>query len=174
MAVPGELHPQAGTYPASMSTGDRSTHPIGQPTSNPGTTTHKSGAAAASPFAIGAGLTGTASTGGTTKKRGNRLFGVRSSKEVPRATPVGQPTSTEVVADGRPEGAMSTGGVGPAQKSSDMYDSEGSQRQGLFGNGTGTMTRTGTSALKHHLHSGTITSGAFSAKYCCPNCGDVF
>ena len=66
-------------------------------TSNPGTTTGKSGAAAASPFAIGAGLTGTASTGGTTTtKRGNGLFGVRSSKEVPRATPAGQPTTTEL------------------------------------------------------------------------------
>ena len=97
MAMPGELHPQAGTHPASMSTADYSTHPSGQPTSIPGTTTGKSGAAAASPFAIGAGLTGTASTGGTTTtKRGNGLFGVRSSKEVPRATPAGQPTTTEL------------------------------------------------------------------------------
>ena len=71
MAIPGELHPQAGTHPASMSTGDYSIHPSGQPTSNPGTTTDKSGAAAGSPFALAAGLTGTASTGGTTEKRGN-------------------------------------------------------------------------------------------------------
>ena len=96
MAMPGELHPQAGTHPASMSTGDYSTHPSGQPTSNPGTATGKSNAAAASPFAIGAGLTGTAPTGGTTNKRGNHLFGVRSSKEVLRTTPAGQPTTTEL------------------------------------------------------------------------------
>ena len=48
---------------------------------------------------------------------------------------------------------MSTGGVGPAQKSSDMYDSEGSHRRGLVGAGTGTATGTSTGALKHHLHS---------------------
>ena len=139
-----------------------------QPTSNPGTT-GKSGAAAASPFAVGAGLTGAASTGGTTttKKRGNGLFGVRSSnKEVPKTTPPGQPTTTEVVADGPPEKAMSTGGVVPAQKSSDVYDSEGTHRRGLFGTGTGT------GAFKHHLHSGT-TSGAFSSKFSGPTCGDV-
>ena len=68
MAMLGVLHPQADTHPASMSTG--------------------------SPFAIGAGLTGTAPTGGTTNKRGNHLFGVRSSKEVLRTTPAGQPTTT--------------------------------------------------------------------------------
>ena len=86
-----------------------------QPTSNPATT-GKSGAetaAAASPFAVGAGLTGTASIGGTTttKKCGNGLFGVRSSKEVLRTTPPGQPTTTEVVADGRLERTINTGGV---------------------------------------------------------------
>ena len=69
---------------------------------------------------------------------------------------------------------MSTGGVAPAQKGSDMYDSEGSQRQGLFGNGTGNVTGTGTGALKHHLRSGTTTSSAFSLKYCSLTCGDVF
>ena len=104
MAMLGELHPQASTYPALISSADYSTHFSGQPTSNPGTTTDKSGAAVASPFAIGAGLTGTMSTGGTAKKRGNGLFGVRISKEFPRTTPAGQPIITEVVADGRPEG----------------------------------------------------------------------
>ena len=92
MAMPGELHPQAGTHPASMSTG--------------------------SSFAIGAGLTSTASTGGTTKKTWKPPFGVRSSKEGPRTSRAGQPTTTEVVADGRPEGAMNTGGVASAQKGS--------------------------------------------------------
>ena len=168
MAMPGELHPQAGgIHPPSS--GD---YPSSQPTINPGTTTGKSGtaAAAASPFAVGAGLTGTPSTGGTTtttKKRGNGLFGVRSSKEVPRTTPAGsQPTTTsEAVANGRPSTDLnldrswpSKGGVVPAQKGSDMYDSEGTHRRGIFG--TGTDTGTGTGASKHHLHSGT-TSGAF-------------
>ena len=184
MAMPGELHPQAaGTHPPST-TGDYSTHPSGQPTSNQGTTTGKSSAAAASPFAVGAGLTGTTpSTGGTTttttKKRGNGLFGVRSSKEVPRTAPaVSQPTS-EAVADGRPATDLnldrsnqgtwpSTGpGVVPAQKGSDMYDSEGTRRRGLFG--TGIATGTGTGALKHHIHSGTTTSGAFSFEILYPH-----
>ena len=180
MAMPGELHSQAaGTYPPSTTTGDYSAHPSGQPTGNPGTTPGKSGAAAAaSPFAVGAGLTGTPSTGGTTttKKRGNGLFGVRSSKEVPRTTPAGsQPTTTsEAVANGRPSTDVnldrsrpSKGGVVPAQKGSDMYDSEGTHRRGLFGAGTGTGT--GTGALKHHIHSGTTTSGAFSFKILYPH-----
>ena len=176
MAMPGELHPQAaGTHPPSS--GD---YPSGQPTSNPGTTTGKSGAAAAaaSPFAVGAGLTGTASTGGTTttKKHGNGLFGVRSSKEVPRTTPAGSQPISEAVADGRPATDLnldrsnqgtwpSTGpGVVPARKGSDMYDSEGTHRRGLFG--TGTATGTGTGASKHHLHSGPTTSGVFSLTFC--------
>ncbi|KIK01701.1 hypothetical protein K443DRAFT_553250 [Laccaria amethystina LaAM-08-1] len=144
--------------------GDYSTHPSGQPTSNPETTGKYGAAAAASPFAVGAGLTGTASTG-TTKKRGNSLFGVRSSKEVPKTTTTtGQP-GTEVVVDGRPstdldrsnqvtrpERAASTGGVVPAQKGGDVYETEGTHRRGLFGTGTGT------GALKHHLHSGTTSA----------------
>ena len=69
---------------------------------------------------------------------------------------------------------MSTGGVAPAQKGSDMYDSEGSDCRGLFGNGTGTATGTSTGALKHHLPSGTTTSGAFSLNYCSPTFGDIF
>ena len=165
MAMPGELHPQAGgTHPPS--TGD---YPSGQPTSNPGATTGKSGAAAAaSPFAVGAGLTGTASTGGTTtttKKRGNGLFGVRSSKEVPRTTPAGsQPTTTsEAVANGRPSTDVNLDRTWPS-KGSDMYDSEGTHRRGLFGSRT--ATGTGTGASKHHLHSGTTTSGAFSLTFC--------
>ena len=175
MAMPSELHSQAGgTHPPSS--GD---YPSGQPTSNPGTTTGKSGAvaAAASPFAVGAG---TAATGGTTttKKRGNGLFGVRSSKEVPRTTPAGsQPTTTsEAVADGRlstdlnldrsNQGTWPSKGPGvvPAQKGSEMYDSEGTHRRGLFG--TGTATGTGAGASKHHLHSGTTTSGVFSLTFC--------
>lgn len=145
-AMPSEMHHQAGTHPTSPSTGDYSTHPSG----NPGT---KSGAAAAaSPFAVGAGLTGTA---GTTKKRGNGLFGVRSSKEVPRTTP----SATTDVVDGRPEGAVGTGGVAPAQRG-DVYDSEGTHRRGLFGTGTGTTAGTGTGALKHHLHSAGTTTTA--------------
>jgi hypothetical protein len=67
--------------------------------------------------------------------------------------------STQVT---RPERAASTGGVVPAQKGGDVYETEGTHRRGLFGTGTGT------GALKHHLHSGT-TSGAFSLNSVLPH-----
>ena len=93
MAMLGVLHPQAAATHPPSTTGD---HPSGQPTRNPGTTTGKFGAAAASPFAVVGGLTGTASTGGTPKKHGNCLFGVRSSKEGPRTSRAAQLTTTEL------------------------------------------------------------------------------
>ena len=129
MAMPGELHPQASTRPASMSTGIL-------------------------PIPV-------ANTGGITKKRGNGLFGVRSNKEVPRTTPTGQPTTTEVVADGRPEGAMSTGGVASAQKGSDTITLRGLLVEYFLA--LALELRLGR-ALVHHLHLGTTTSGAFSLK----------
>lgn len=92
ITMPGELHPQAGTHPASMSTG---TLPI--PVAN---------------------------TGGTTKKRRNGLFGVRSSEEVLRTTPAASQQPPRLWRMDC-EGAVSTGGVAPAQNGSDMYDSEG-------------------------------------------------